>query len=118
MSQICTKDLARRIQTLECRVRQSTPSKRNLLVDLAIRAMVSAWTRDEIEKVLAAAECQELDDLPAELRRRWVEDLDRIALANFGRTFAALLAVSPERQQPDLGPPARSPKRRNVDAGN
>jgi hypothetical protein len=92
MSRISTRELARRIVTLENCALRSSPYKRNVLLDISIRAMAWAWTPDEIEKILVAAERHELEDLPADLRCRWVQNLDRIALANFGRTFATLLA--------------------------
>jgi hypothetical protein len=111
MSHIYTKDLTRRIKTLEDRAKQSTPSKRNLLLELSIRAMASAWTRDEIERILVAAECCQLEDLPADLGRRWADHLDRIALANFGKTFADLLPLAGSNVAPPPIVPA--PKEHN-----
>ena len=93
MSRIYTKELNRRVVNLEHAAKQSTPCKRNALLEISIRAMACAWTPHEIEEVLVAAESHQLGDLSADLCRRWAHQLDRIALAKFGKTFAALLTL-------------------------
>ena len=106
MSRIYTKDLTRRISNLEDAAIQSAPGKRNPLLDISTRAMACAWTPDEIEEILVAAESGELGDLPADLCRRWAHHLDRLAMANLGKTFAALLPASDVERLPTLSAPA------------
>jgi len=66
--------------------------------------MAWAWTPDEVEEVLAAAERSQLDELPADLRRRWCRYLDCISVQRCGRTFGALLADRPANTEPDCEP--------------
>jgi hypothetical protein len=91
----CTfrKSLVRRVEALEYTTRKAAPQKANPLLEMSITAMALAWTPDEVDEMLAAAERSLLDELPPELCRRWARCLDRISLQCFGKTFGALLAV-------------------------
>ena len=82
------------------------PQESDFLLEIAITAMASAWTPDEIEEILAAAERRELDELPVDLRHRWAEHLDGISIQRFGKTFGDLLAVAPADIDVPLGSPA------------
>lgn len=103
MNRTFTRSLSRRVEALESAAAKATTQKRDPLLEISIRAMACAWTPDEVEGILAAAERSKLDELPADLRRRWVEHLDQISMRRFGKSFQALLA----RAQLDLeAPPA------------
>ena len=99
-----TKSLVRRVEALENRARKAAPQKRNLLLEMSITAMAGAWTPEEVEQVLAAAEQSKLDELPGDLRRRWVRFLDCISRQRFGQTFGALLAPRPANTDTPAGP--------------
>jgi hypothetical protein len=94
MSHNSTKNLVRRVETLECIGRKATPQKRNHLMAMAITAMAAAWTPDEVEQILIDAEQSKLSELPADLRGRWVRCLDGICMQQFGKSFGALLVAS------------------------
>jgi len=100
-----SKSLVRRVEALEGTARKTAP-QRNLLLEVSITAMAWAWTPDEVEEVLAAAERSQLDELPADLRRRWVRYLDCISVQRCGRTFGALLADRPANTEPTANPAA------------
>jgi hypothetical protein len=105
----CTsKSLVRRIEALESTARKAAPQPRNQLLEMSITAMAGAWTPDEVEAMLAAAERSKLDELPAHLRRRWVRRLDCISLQRFGQTFGALLASTPSNTKPPASPAHKS----------
>ena len=115
MKRIATKNLVRRVQTLEARDQNEKPKKRNLLLDLSVSAMASAWTPEEIEELLAAPERSELGELLPGLRQRWAQRLDEISIKYFARNFAGLLAL----RQTDLEalPPLNLlNKRKNIHA--
>ena len=97
MSHNNTKSLIRRVEALESTVRKTTPQKHDRLLAMALTAMVGAWTPDEVEQILVAAERSQLTNLPADLQRRWVRSLDRISMQRFGKTFGALLAAAPSQ---------------------
>lgn len=80
------------------------PQERNLLLQMSIRAMACAWTADEIEDILAAAERSQLHELPSDLCARWVRYLDCLSLQHFGKTFGVLLAALPARTDAPVGP--------------
>src|SRR5436190_14289627 len=101
-----SKSLVRRVEALESTARKAAPRQRNLLLEMSITAMAWAWTPDEVEQMLAAAERSQLDELPADLRRRWVGSLDCISLQRCGRTFGALLASPPANTEPTADPAA------------
>ncbi len=101
MTGALTRSLSRRVQALERRAGKAQPKYRNVLLELAIRAMACAWTPDEVERMLA--EGCELDKLDADLRRRWVEQLDRISMRHYRRPYRALLALS-DRDREALPP--------------
>jgi len=67
---------------------------------MSITAMALAWTPDEVEATLAAAERSNLDDLPPDLARRWVRFLDCISKQSFGKSFGALLAFQAVKTEP------------------
>jgi hypothetical protein len=67
---------------------------------MSITAMALAWTPDEVEEILAAAERANLDELPPDLGRRWARTLDCISRRCFGVTFGALLASPAVNAQP------------------
>jgi hypothetical protein len=67
---------------------------------MSITAMALAWTPDEVEEILAAAERSNLDELPIDLGRRWARSLDCISRRCFGKTFAALLASPAVNAEP------------------
>ena len=100
--------LIRRIEALESTARRAAPQKRNLLLDMSITAMALAWSPDEVEAILAAAERSNLDELPPDLGRRWVRFLDGISRQRFGRTFGALLASQPVTTEPSVSRAANS----------
>src|ERR1051326_3489093 len=95
MSRTSSKSLVRRVEALESTVVKPAPQVRNLLLQMSIRAMAWAWTADEIEDILAAAERSQLDETPSDLRCRWVRYLDHISLQQFGKVFGALLGSLP-----------------------
>ena len=95
-----TRTLIRRIEALESTARRAAPRKRNLLLEMSITAMALAWTPDEAEAILAAAERSNLDDLPPDLVRRWVRFLDCISKQSFGKSFGALLAFQAVKTEP------------------
>jgi hypothetical protein len=80
------------------------PQTRNLLLEMSITAMALAWTPDEVEEMLAAAERSKLDELPSDLCRRWVRYLDGISLQCFRKPFGALLASPPAHTEPPASP--------------
>ena len=85
-----TRILIRRIEALESTARRAAPQKRNLLLEMSITAMALAWTPDEVEEILAAAERSNLDELPPELGRRWARSLDCISRRCFGKIPSAM----------------------------
>ena len=95
-----TRTLIRRIEALESTSRRAAPRKRNLLLEMSITAMALAWTPDEVEAILTAAERSNLDDLPPDLARRWVRFLDCISKQSFGKSFGALLAFQAVKTEP------------------
>src|ERR1700704_2181367 len=101
-----SKSLVRRVEALESTARKTAPRQRNLALEMSIPAMAWAWTPDEVEQMLAAAERSQLDELPADLRRRWVRYLDCISVQRCGRTFGALLADRPANTEPTANPAA------------
>jgi hypothetical protein len=74
--------------------RRVAPQKRNLLLEMSISAMALAWTPDEVEEILAAAEQSNLDELPPDLGRRWARSLDCISRCCFGMTFCDAAGLS------------------------
>ena len=107
MSRIYTKDLRRRILTLEHAAKQSAPCKPNILQDILIHAGALAWEIEEIEELLVAAQAGKPVDLTADLIRRRLVEADRIALTNFGQPFDALLTL-PSAELEQLGISFRS----------
>ena len=97
------KSLIRRVEVVERAARKAAPQNRNLLVEMSNTAMAGAWTPHEVEEMLAAAERSQLDQLPADLRRRWVRYLDGLSLQRFGKTFGALLASPPANTRMPAG---------------
>ena len=95
-----TRSLVRRIEALEIAARRALPRNRNLLLEMSITAMALAWTSDEVEEILAAAERSNLDELPPGLGHRWVRFLDCMSRQSFGKTFGALLASQPVTTEP------------------
>jgi len=69
VSRTSTKSLVRRVEALESTARKAAPQKRNLQLEMSITAMAWAWTPEEIEEMLAAAERSKLDEIPPDLRR-------------------------------------------------
>jgi hypothetical protein len=103
-----TRVLIRRIEALESTARRAAPQERNLLLEMSITAMALAWTPDEVEEILAAAERSNLDELPPELGRRWARSLDFISRRCFGKTFGALLASPAANAEPSASRAASS----------
>ena len=95
-----SNSLVRRVEALESISRKAVPQKRNLLLEMSITAMALAWSPDEVEAILAAAERSNLDEIPPDLGRRWVQFLDRISRQRFGKTFGALLASQAVNTEP------------------
>lgn len=104
-----TRILARRIEALESTALRAAPQKHNLLLEMSITAMALAWTPDEVEQILAAAERSNLDELPSDLGRRWARSLDCISRRCFGKTFGALLASEAVNAEPPTSRAADSP---------
>jgi hypothetical protein len=102
------KSLVRRIEALESTAREAAPQPHNQLLEMSITAMAGAWTPDEVEAMLAAAERSKLDELPDDLRRRWVQRLDCISLQRFGQNFGALLASPSSNTKPPASPACES----------
>ncbi len=100
--------LIRRIEALEATTRSAAPQKGNLLLEMSITAMALAWTPDEVEEILAAAERSNLVDLPPELGRRWARSLDCISRQRFGKTFGSLLASQAVNTKPSASRVANS----------
>jgi hypothetical protein len=97
-----SRTLVRRIDALEANAK-SAPQHRNPLLDLAVTAIASAWTPEEVEQMLAASERSQLKEIPADLRRRWVARLDCLSVEHFARPFRELLAfghVAPGTTEP------------------
>ena len=103
-----TRILIRRIEALESTARRVAPQKRNLLLEMSITAMALAWTPDEVEEILAAAERANLDELPPDLGRRWARSLDCISRRCFGKTFGALLTSPAVNAEPSASRAASS----------
>lgn len=108
MTRTFTRSLARRVEALESTTRKAMPQERDVRLEMAITAMASAWTSDEIEEILTAAEHRQLDELPVDLRRRWAEHVDRISIQRFGKPFGDLLAVAPADIDVPRAPPRAS----------
>jgi hypothetical protein len=100
--------LTRRIEALENTARKVAPQKSNLLLEMSVTAMALAWTPDEVEEILAAAERASLDELPPDLGRRWARSLDCISRRCFGKTFGALLASQAANAEPSASRAASS----------
>ena len=90
------KPLSRRIEALRRTFTKSVPDNQDRLLQVAVKAMVSAWTREELEEVLKASERNTGYVLPRDLRIRWVTRLDKITLERFGKTFGSLLEAAQE----------------------
>jgi hypothetical protein len=103
-----TRVLIRRIEALESAARRAAPQKHNLLLEMSITAMALAWTPDEVEEILAAAERSNLDELPPDLGRRWARSLDCMSRQSFGKTFGALLASQVVNTEPSVNRAASS----------
>jgi hypothetical protein len=103
-----TRILIRRIEALESTARRAAPQKRNLLLEMSITAMALAWTPDEVEEILAAAERASIDELPPDLGRRWARSLDCISRRCFGKSFGALLVSQSTNAEPSASRAASS----------
>ena len=93
-NRVSITNLRRRVKALEGTLKRGKVSKRNLLLDLSIAAMVGAWTPQEIEEMLATPVPLEDQQLSPERWRPWAKHLDQISMKRFGMTFGALSAVS------------------------
>jgi hypothetical protein len=92
MTRGAAKSLVRRVEALESKLRKTAPPEHNPLLEMAITAMIWAWTPEEVEQMLAAAERSQLDELPIRLGRRWARGLDSLSRQRFGTPFGTLLA--------------------------
>jgi hypothetical protein len=86
------KQLVKRVEILEARAREATPRKRDVLHDVATRALVSTFSVAELVEIRAACVSGRIE-LSPDQQRRYAQKCDEISMRYFERTFEELLAL-------------------------